>query len=135
MSVIDTFKSEFRFSVKGRTTCRNFWIYTIGTWIITFAVAMVVGLIYAATNSESALTVTAVIGTIGLIVMNIAYIFVTIRRLHDMGYSGWWFLAIVGTLLFASVLDKIIPIVSLILMIIIYICLSKGSDVEPNRYD
>ena len=72
MSYIDTYKSEFRFSAQGRTTRRDFWIYTIGTWLITLAVSLVAGLIYGATRSETLF--------MGLFVLNIAYIFVTIRR-------------------------------------------------------
>lgn len=92
MSYIDTYKSEFRFSAQGRTTRRDFWIYTIGTWLITLAVSLVAGLIYGATGSETLFMGLIIIGCIGLFVLNIAYIFVTIRRLHDMGYSGWWYL-------------------------------------------
>lgn len=88
MSYIDTYKSEFRFSVQGRTTHRDFWIYTIGTWLITLAVSLVAGLIYGATGSETLFMVLIIIDCIGLFVLNIAYIFVTIRRLHDMGLFG-----------------------------------------------
>ena len=135
MSYIDTYKSEFRFSAQGRTTRRDFWIYTIGTWLITLAVSLVAGLIYGATGSETLLMGLIIIGCIGLFVLNIAYIFVTIRRLHDMGYSGWWYLAVLGALLVASFFDKVAPLISLIVLVIIYVCLSKGSDVVPNRYD
>ena len=127
MSYIDTYKSEFRFSAQGRTTRRDFWIYTIGTWLITLAVSLVAGLIYGATRSETLF--------MGLFVLNIAYIFVTIRRLHDMGYSGWWYLAVLGALLVASFFEKVAPLISLIVLVIIYVCLSKGSHVVPNRYD
>lgn len=135
MSVIDTFKSEFRFSVKGRTSRRNFWIYTIGTWLVYFAIATLAGLIYTATNSEDLALGIVMVGVLGMMILNIAYLFVTIRRLHDMGLSGWWFLAVVATLLMVSMFNKIAPGASLVVLIAVYVCLSKGSDVVPNRYD
>lgn len=135
MSVIDTFKSEFRFSVKGRTSCRNFWIYTIGTWLVYFAIAILAGLIYTATNSEDLALGIVMVGVLGMLILNIAYLFVTIRRLHDMGLSGWWFLAVVAALLMVSMFNKIAPGASLVVLIAVYVCLSKGSDVVPNRYD
>ena len=135
MSVIDTFKSEFRFSVKGRTSRRNFWIYTIGTWLVYFAIAILAGLIYTATNSEDLALGIVMVGVLGMMILNIAYLFVTIRRLHDMGLSGWWFLAVVAALLMVSIFNKIAPGASLVVLIAVYVCLSKGSDVVPNRYD
>ena len=72
MSYIDTYKSEFRFSAQGRTTRRDFWIYTIGTWLITLAVSLVAGLIYGATGSETLFMGLIIIGCIGLFVLNIA---------------------------------------------------------------
>ena len=81
-------------SFKFKFLTRDFWIYTIGTWLITLAVSLVAGLIYGATGSETLFMGLIIIGCIGLFVLNIAYIFVTIRRLHDMGYSGWWYLAV-----------------------------------------
>ena len=114
-------------SFKFKFLTRDFWIYTIGTWLITLAVSLVAGLIYGATRSETLF--------MGLFVLNIAYIFVTIRRLHDMGYSGWWYLAVLGALLVASFFEKVAPLISLIVLVIIYVCLSKGSHVVPNRYD
>ena len=135
MSVIDTFKSEFRFSAQGRTTRRNFWIYTIGTWLVYFAIAILAGLIYTATNSEDLALGIVMVGVFGMMILNIAYLFVTIRRLHDMGLSGWWFLAVVAALLMVSIFNKIAPGASLVVLIAVYVCLSKGSDVVPNRYD
>lgn len=52
-----------------------------------------------------------------------------------MGYSGWWYLAVLGALLVASFFEKVAPLISLIVLVIIYVCLSKGSHVVPNRYD
>ena len=135
MTVIETFKSEFRFSAQGRTSRSNFWIYTLGTWAITIVCTLVAGLIYGITNSENLFMILMIVVGLGLVVLNIAYAFVTMRRLHDMGYSGWWFLAVVGALMLSSVFQKAAPGLSLAITFIVYVCLSMRSDVHPNRFD
>lgn len=65
----------------------------------------------------------------------IANIFVTIRRLHDMGYSGYWYFALLAAGMFASALDKVVPVASLIVTVIVYVCLSQKSQPGLNKYD
>ncbi|MFR2198914.1 MAG: DUF805 domain-containing protein [Sutterella wadsworthensis] len=86
MSIINDFKNEFRFSAHGRTSRRNFWIYQIGLFVLGLAVAMGCGTIIGLTNAV--VSFWFIIAALLILPFGIANIFVTIRRLHDMGYSG-----------------------------------------------
>ncbi len=135
MSLIDDFKKEFRWSASGRTTCRNFWIYQLGV----FALAMVgiVGAVLignAFGSEELAIGLACIVG-VGYLILNIVGIFVTIRRLHDMGYSGWWYLAVMLAYGFASALENLSPGASLVVIVITLVCLSQKSQPGLNKYD
>ena len=134
MSLIDDFKKEFRWSASGRTTCRNFWIYQIGT--IALATVGFVGavLIGNAFGSEDLTIGLACIVGVGVLILNIVGIFVVIRRLHDMGYSGWWYFAVMFAYGFASALENLSPFASLVAIVIILICLSQKSQAGANKY-
>lgn len=133
MSIINDFKNEFRFSAHGRTSRRNFWIYQIGLFVLGLAVAMVCGTIIGLTNAVVGFWL--IIAALLILPFGIANIFVTIRRLHDMGYSGYWYFALLAAGMFASVLDKVVPVASLIVTVIVYVCLSQKSQPGLNKYD
>ena len=134
MSIINDFKNEFRFSADGRTSRRNFWIYQITMWVSVLAVAFVCGLL-SVVMGDSTGVAAAVLASLFALVLGIANIFVTIRRLHDMGYSGYWYFAVLAAGVFASVLDHVAPGVSLVVMVIVYVCLSQKSQPGLNKYD
>lgn len=134
MSVISDFKNEFRFSADGRTSRRNFWIYQIIMWVSVFAVAIVCGVLSVLLGDSTGVAA-AVLASLFALVLGIANIFVTIRRLHDMGYSGYWYLGVMAAGIFASILDKAAPGVSLVVMVIVYVCLSQKSQPGLNKYD
>ena len=108
MSIINDFKNEFRFSAHGRTSRRNFWIYQIGLFVLGLAVAMGCGTIIGLTNAVVGFWF--IIAALLILPFGIANIFVTIRRLHDMGYSGYWYFALLAAGMFASALDKVVPV-------------------------
>ena len=76
-----------------------------------------------------------IIAALLILPFGIANIFVTIRRLHDMGYSGYWYFALLAAGMFASALDKVVPVASLIVTVIVYVCLSQKSQPGLNKYD
>lgn len=106
MSIINDFKNEFRFSAHGRTSRRNFWIYQIGLFVLGLAVAMGCGTIIGLTNAVVGFWF--IIAALLILPFGIANIFVTIRRLHDMGYSGYWW-AILATGISPSWLQACLP--------------------------
>lgn len=97
------------------------------------AVAMGCGTIIGLTNAV--VSFWFIIAALLILPFGIANIFVTIRRLHDMGYSGYWYFALLAAGMFASALDKVVPVASLIVTVIVYVCLSQKSQPGLNKYD
>ena len=116
MSIINDFKNEFRFSAHGRTSRRNFWIYQIGLFVLGLAVAMGCGTIIGLTN--------AVVG-----------FWFIIAALLILPFGIAWYFALLAAGMFASALDKVVPVASLIVTVIVYVCLSQKSQPGLNKYD
>lgn len=80
----------------GRARRKEFWMFTLLNFLITicFYVCSLMGAAMAAMGEDGAFIV--VIANILLILWNLAalipVIAVTVRRLHDIGKSGWFFL-------------------------------------------
>ncbi len=93
----------------GRATRPEFWWYALVNWIIS-AVFGILG---------QASVVFSIIGfAYGLAVL-IPGLAVAIRRLHDVGRSGWWLLLV------------LIPIVGWIILIVF---MAAPSQPAPNQY-
>ena len=85
-SLIGTIKKTFTF--KGRATKAEFWYFVLAAVIVSIilgvltavgsAIHHVVGIIFA------------ILSLIVYIAMTICYISVSVRRLHDLGLSGFW---------------------------------------------
>ena len=87
------------FNFKGRARRREYW----GIWFFNFfiAIAMFCSLFYIADTGSSSMILAWIVS---LVLWSIVGFFpsasVTVRRLHDKGYSGKWYL---GVLLFLTV--------------------------------
>lgn len=82
-SVSSCFSKAFVFT--GRASRAEFWWFAL----FTLLVSMVAGIIDQSSYGEPA-TVTAITN----LVMLFPSLAVNIRRLHDTGHSGWWYLII-----------------------------------------
>ena len=82
----------------GRATRSEYWYFTLFSLIAYIIVGVVDGLLV---NVTGGLPVLSIILMVGLLVPSIA---VAVRRLHDIGKSGWWYLL------------AIVPIISLVLI-------------------
>jgi uncharacterized membrane protein YhaH (DUF805 family) len=110
----DAFKRYADFA--GRSSVKQYWMFVLINLIVSFVVGAIGGGIDATVNSI----------WIGLI-LNIAYglatlipsIAIGIRRLHDIGKSGWW------------TLIALIPIIGVIILIVFNV--EKGQP-GPNAY-
>lgn len=99
----------------GRSRRSEYWFFVLGNLIIYFVLAFLGGLIGGATGSEAAGAVPMLLlGVFGLAII-IPSIAVAVRRLHDTGRSGWWYL--IG----------IIPLIGSIVLLVFFV-----QDSEPG---
>ena len=119
MSFMDAVKSSFQQYVgfSGRATRSEFWFF-----YLSFVVASMGMLVL---TIVSAFVLDALMGLMGLLSMVTTLAFflpslsVTVRRLHDLGKSGWMFLVV------------LIPLAGLILLLVW--CISDGEAFD-NAY-
>lgn len=92
----------------GRSSRSEFWWYAL----FTFILGAIVGLIFSDTTAQ------VVNGIINLALL-LPGLGLAVRRMHDIGKSGWW------------VLINLIPVVGWIIYIV---WAAKDSDPTPNQF-
>ncbi|AIZ44038.1 membrane protein [Deinococcus radiopugnans] len=95
LKVLRTHYADF----SGRTRRREYWLFTLVNTVISFVLALPFLLSSAAASADGGAgslsglalgsTVLASIYTLAVFVPSLA---VVVRRLHDTGKSGWWYL-------------------------------------------
>lgn len=98
----------------GRARRKEYWMYTLFNLIVSFILGLAAGILGAVTESD--LSIISLL--YGLAVM-LPSIGVSIRRLHDIGRSGWWLLL------------AFIPILGWIVLLIFHV---KDSAPGANEY-
>lgn len=93
----------------GRARRKEYWMFTLINGIIYLLLALLM-------NVADALSIIFLLYYLGVLIPSIA---VTIRRLHDIGKSGWW------------ILISFIPIVG---GIILFIFTLLDSQMESNQF-
>ena len=99
----------------GRSRRKEFWMYTL------FYLLLAIGALFL-DNLFGFISIGDVRGpfyTLFVVIMFLPTIAVSVRRLHDVGKSGWWLL--VG----------IIPVIGFIWLLIY---MARDGDVGPNKY-
>lgn len=66
---------------KGRARRQEFWMFMLINWVISVVLGIVGGLIHF-----------SLLGSIYGLAVLVPTLGVGVRRLHDMGKSGWWYL-------------------------------------------
>lgn len=94
----------------GRASRSEYWWYVLFTFILSAVISI------AFCWSQNALNIVTGIVNLALLLPGLG---LCVRRLHDIGKSGWW--------LFIS----LIPLVGAIILIV-WFC--KDSQMEPNEY-
>ncbi len=124
-SVLSDFKHEFLeryFTFTGRTSRRAFIGYSLIQWMIGLVVIAIAQLVVMSMDSLDAILYGTSMLMIGIFIANGIFIIpnvaIAVRRLHDTGHSGWFYL-LLG-----------VPIANLY---ILYLLLSAG-DTMPNAY-
>ena len=92
------------FSFSGRARRKEYWMFVLIAVVIAIFLALADGI----TGSYSSELGFGLLGGLFLLAILIQSIAVCVRRLHDTGRSGWWFLI--------NLIPLIGPIVVLVLM-------------------
>lgn len=121
-TVLSDFKREFLeryFNFKGRTSRRAFLGYCLIQMLISTAIIAIVYLVTGKMNSIEAILYGSGIIFFSTLLTNLIFLIpnvaTTVRRLHDIGKSGWWYL-LIG-----------IPFINLY---VLYLLLSSGNKGE-----
>ncbi len=79
-------RNSFRFS--GRTTRREFWMFYLVNLILSCLIPFLTGMIigFVGGTSDAAIAVTYLY----LLFMLLPAVSISVRRLHDIGRTGWW---------------------------------------------
>lgn len=96
---LDGFRRAFDFS--GRSTRREFWLFTLFSALAVFVALQIDWFLLRATG-------TAYLGTLVSFVQMVPGVAVGVRRLHDTGRSGWWYLV------------ALVPLVGLVLLVVMW---------------
>ena len=83
-TLLGTFKKTFSF--KGRATRKEFWLYVLFSLIVNIILG---GLVILAEGSALCTALGVIMALVDLALL-ICYISVSVRRLHDLGLSGFW---------------------------------------------
>lgn len=94
----------------GRASRSEFWWFQL----FGFILGIVIGIVFC--WSEDIMNIASGIVSLGLILPNLGLI---VRRLHDIGKSGWWFFLC------------FIPLIGIIILIVWW---CKDSQMEQNEY-
>lgn len=96
----------------GRSSRSEFWWY----YLFTVIIGAVFNIISLITGGSATVSIIYGLVMLGLLLPGLA---VGVRRLHDIGKSGWWWF--IG----------LIPLVGTIILLIWW---AKDSDMQPNQY-
>lgn len=97
----------------GRAPRIEFWMFVLFNVIVSIILSIADSIIGTDTGNTGLL---GGLYSLGVLIPSIA---VSVRRLHDIGRSGWW------------ILIGLVPVVGWIVLIIWYV---KDSDQGPNQY-
>ena len=116
MPFMDAMKSGFKnsFTLSGRASRSEYWYWILGGFI--FQIVMIVGSLVLAIIEIPVLPALMILAPILLVPGSITLV---VRRLHDVGMSGWmWFVALV-------------PVVGVLYLIYLFV---QEGDMGENAY-
>ena len=123
---VRTCMREKYLTFQGRAPRAEFWWFGLFVFIVLAIIYSIAGWLAVATMSDGAMSIVGdlAIGVAALIVLAffLPGLAVTVRRLHDLGYSGWWYLA------------QLIPIVGGIIGIVMLIGFMMRGNIGSNRF-
>ncbi len=122
---LDTITKKY-FQFSGRASRKEYWMFVLVFCMVSLVIESVFAYaLFSRYGSSAAMTLTIFFFSF----VFLHFLAVYIRRLHDIGVSGWWSLPIAGFWLVAS-----IPLfLMLSLLILIVLGLIKGT-LDDNKY-
>ena len=122
----------------GRARRKEYWYFFLFNVIVGF----IVGFLGGAMQKPKAMSVLSIAFTLAFLLPSIA---VAIRRLHDTGRSGWWYLLGVPGVVLAQAANQMrspentllplaMALVSLAFTVPVFIWLCRDSQPGPNRF-
>ena len=110
---LDVLKNKYA-TFSGRARRKEYWMFVLINLVVSVVLALIDGLIGSV--SESGMGLLSSVYSIGVLIPSLA---LSVRRLHDIGRTGWW------------VLISIIPVIGAVVLLVFMLL-----DSEPgsNRY-
>ena len=110
---LDVLKNKYA-TFSGRAHRKEYWMFLLINLVVSVALALIDSLIGSV--SESGMGLLSSVYSIGVLIPSLA---LSVRRLHDIGRTGWW------------VLISIIPVIGAVVLLVFMLL-----DSEPgsNRY-
>lgn len=110
---LDVLKNKYA-TFRGRARRKEYWMFLLINLVVSVALALIDSLIGSV--SESGMGLLSSVYSIGVLIPSLA---LSVRRLHDIGRTGWW------------VLISIIPVIGAVVLLVFMLL-----DSEPgsNRY-
>lgn len=110
---LDVLKNKYA-TFSGRARRKEYWMFLLINLVVSVALALIDSLIGSV--SESGMGLLSSVYSIGVLIPLLA---LSVRRLHDIGRTGWW------------VLISIIPVIGAVVLLVFMLL-----DSEPgsNRY-
>ena len=72
----------------GRTSRKNYWLAVLGLFLIAFVIGIIAGIIGYALDNKNISNIFMAIFELAILIPGIA---MSVRRLHDINKSGWWY--------------------------------------------
>mgnify|MGYP000104014214 CR=1 FL=1 len=105
---VDVLKNQYA-DFNGRAIRSQFWYFVLFSFIISFVLGIVDGMLFGR-------QILSMIFNLAVLIPSIA---IAVRRLHDLGKTGWWYLLI------------FVPLIGIIVLIV-WFCM-KGQTTK-NQY-
>lgn len=119
--MIETFKKvvfENYANFSGRARRREYWMFCLANIVLSLVLGIVLGILTAVTGVQEVSYLSYIV-SLALLCPGIA---VGVRRLHDVGKSGLWYLT------------GLIPVVNFVMAIVLLVWFCTDGEEGPNKY-
>lgn len=112
----------------GRSSRSQYWWLTLMSLLISIPAAIVMAVVGLATTDSSGeptplFVACIIVYYVFCLVIGLAFVPVGVRRLHDAGFSGWWYLL------------GVIPFVNFVGAFVVFVMSVMPSTLEGARFD